>query len=599
MPLSSVHVLVSSTGPLFNVPGTVSPNSRTTPARLIASATEKLPRWALIGLSLAYILAGLFFRSPWKTDDAVGLATMITAVRQGGSTWLLPQVGALAHAEDGPMVTWVGGALVHVFGPWIGDISAGRLPDLLWFGMTAFCVWYGTYLLGRRPEAQPLALPFGGEPTVHDYGRMLADAAVLLLMATVGIVQLVHQTSPTPAILAFEALTFLSLARMIDRPVLGSTLLGVALAACVLTRGWPAGVPICLSASLALLPNRGSLRHHRRWLIWAAVLATLLLLAWWIPALHTSSYWTRNWKTWNANQFAWPSWDNTTSTLQDIPWFVWPTWPFALLTIWRWRNWLLAPHVWLPMTMLVCPLVTLFFLDNASDPDLIVLVVPSAVLATFSLPTLRRAVINTLDWFAIMCFSLASATVWLGWVALNFGWPPRIAHNIGRLTTGYNSTVYWPAVLLALVVTVLWALVVYWRLEKKPLALWRGTVLSASGLAATWLLLVLLWQPAVDYARNYQSTSAALAQAIAQNQQPGECLRAQGLGSGQRAVFLIFNNLNFSYDQRCTLVLQQTSRESLKDRTSAYMQGAEVLWQGGRLADRHEVFRLLRVPARH
>ena len=46
------------------------------------------------------------------------------------------------------------------------------------------------------------------------------------------------------------------------------------------------------------------------------------------------------------------------------------------------------------------------------------------------------------------------------------------------------------------------------------------------------------------------------------------------------------------------MVLQQTTNQSLRDNTAAYSDGAEVLWQGGRRADRHEVFRLLRVTPR-
>ena len=201
----------------------VSPLSISTPARLTSVATAKLPRLILLGLSLAYIVAGLFMRDPWKTDDAVGLATMITAIREGGLTWLLPQVGHLAHAEEGPLITWVGAISIWLFGPFIGDITAGRLPNLLWFGITASSVWYGTYLLGRRAEAQPLALPFGGEPEPRDYGRMLADAALLLLLATVGILQRTHETTVIPAIMACQALAFYSLARTVDRPVTAST----------------------------------------------------------------------------------------------------------------------------------------------------------------------------------------------------------------------------------------------------------------------------------------------------------------------------------------------------------------------------------------
>ncbi|WP_088139242.1 ArnT family glycosyltransferase [Achromobacter xylosoxidans] len=574
----------------------MSPLSLSTPARLTSVATAKLPRLILLGLSLAYIVAGLFMRDPWKTDDAVGLATMLTAIREGGITWLLPQVGHLAHAEEGPLITWVGAICIWLFGPIIGDIPAGRLPNLLWFGITATSVWYGTYLLGRRAEAQPLALPFGGEPEPRDYGRMLADAALLLLLATVGILQRTHETTVVPAIMAWQALAFYSLARSIDRPLTGSTTLGIALAASFLTRGWVGALPIMVGALLAFYP-RSRLWKCRRWLPWTALLAALLILAWWIPASHSSEYWIRNWKTWNLSSFAIPTWHDTGRMLRDLPWYLWPTWPLALLAIWRWRAWLYSPHIWLPLTLLACSLVVLFGLEEASDSEYVLLAVPCAVLGAFSLPTLRRGVVNTLDWFAVMCFSLTAATVWLGWVALHFGWPAQISRNIARQTTGYQAEISWVAFALALGFTVGWIALVVWRLRVRPQALWRGTVLSAGGLTVTWILLVLLWQPAVDYARSYRTVSGQLAQALEQNVRPGECVRGLSLGSGQRASFLIFNNLTFTFDSKCTLVLQQTSNQSLRDNTAAYSDGAEVLWQGGRRADRQEVFRLLRVGA--
>lgn len=557
-------------------------------------ATAKLPRLILLGLSLAYIVAGLFMRDPWKTDDAVGLATMITAIREGGITWLLPQVGHLAHAEEGPLITWVGAICIWLFGPFIGDITAGRLPNLLWFGITATSVWYGTYLLGRRAEAQPLALPFGGEPEPRDYGRMLADAALLLLLATVGILQRMHETTVVPAIMACQALAFYSLARSVDRPATGATTLGIALAASFLTRGWVGAVPIMIGALLAFYP-RSQLWKCKRWLPWAALLTAVLILAWWIPASESSQYWIRNWKTWNLSSFALPSWHDIGRTLRDLPWYLWPTWPLALLAVWRWRAWIYAPHIWLPLMLLVCSALVLFGLEEATDSEYVLLAVPCAVLGAFSLPTLRRGVVNTLDWFAVMCFSLTAATAWLGWVALHFHWPAQISRNIARQTTGYEPVISWGAFTLAVIFTVAWIALVVWRLRVRPQALWRGTVLSAGGLTVTWILLVLLWQPAVDYARSYRTVSGQLAQALEQNIRPGECVRGLSLGSGQRASFLIFNNLSFTFDAKCTLILQQTSNQSLRDNTAAYSDGADVLWQGGRRADRQEVFRLLRV----
>lgn len=568
--------------------------SNSTPARVTTLATAKLPRLVLLGLLLAYILAGLFMRDPWKTDDAVGLATMLTALREGGITWLLPQVGHLAHAEEGPLITWVGAVSMWAFGPWIGDIYAGRLPNLLWFAMTTMGVWYGTYLLGRRTEAQPLALPFGGEPSPKEYGRMLADAALLLLLATAGILQRTHETTAAPAIMAWQALAFYSLASMLDRPRLGGATLALALAGSFLTRGWVGALPIMVCALVAFYP-RSALWAQRRVLLWTVLLTTPLILAWWIPASKGSAYWVLHWKLWNLEAFDWPELRATAQTLRDLPWFVWPTWPLALLALWRWRHWRHSPHIWISLVMLACVLLNLLFLKNTSDSDYILLAVPCAVLAAFSLPTLRRGVVNTLDWFAIMCFSLTALTIWLGWVALHFGWPAQISRNIARQTIGYEPEISWMAALFAAVVSVIWISLVTWRLRTQPTALWRGTVLSASGLTCSWLLLVALWQPAVDYARSYRTVSAQLAQALNEHKRPGECVRGLNLGSGQRASFLIFDNLNFSYDASCSLVLQQTSRKQLSDGAAPYSGEGVTLWQGGRNADRHEVFRLLRV----
>ena len=55
------------------------------------------------------------------------------------------------------------------------------MPAILWFLLATGGLWYATLRLARRDEAQPVAFAFGGEATARDYGRMLADVAVLLV----------------------------------------------------------------------------------------------------------------------------------------------------------------------------------------------------------------------------------------------------------------------------------------------------------------------------------------------------------------------------------------------------------------------------------
>lgn len=578
-------------------------DSRSTPARLTETATVKLSRPFLLVVCAVYILAGLFFRDPWKTDDVVGLATMISALSQADATaWLAPQIGVLAHAQDGPLATWVGAASIWLFAPLFevfmsaqdSAIIASRLPNLLWFSILVASVWYGSYLLGRRPEPQPLQLPFGGEPSVDDYGRMIADAALLLLLATVGIVWRLHETSEVPALIAFQALAFYAVARCIDRPLSGAVTLGIALGAAFLTRGWIGALPIILASLFAFHP-RSALWPRRNWLALSAAIALAIGLAWWLAVKTHAPYWAHHWWLWNSQSFVLPQPRILLTLLRDLPWFLWPTWPFAILAVWRWRNWLTSPHIWVPLMFMAWPPIIMCFLVDVFEPEYALMAVPATVLAAFALPTLRRGLVNSLDLFAVMCFSLTAATVWLGWFALQTGWPAQLNHNITRLIRGYEIYVSWPAVIIAAIGTLAWVGLVRWRLHTKPAALWRGTVLSAGGLITTWLLLVTLWMPVLDYARSYRQVSAELTQALEQHARSGECLRALGLGIGQRASFLAFNHINFSYDSRCPLILQQTNPESIEDGSVAFFDSATVLWQGSRTADRHEMFRLLRV----
>jgi len=565
-----------------------------TPARLTTVGTAKLPRALLFGIGILYILTGLFDRDPWKTDDVVGLATMLTALENG--VWQLPQVGELALAQNGPLATWVGMASIALFGPLLtlwntpldATIIASRLPNVLWFGLSTTSVWYGTYLLGRRPEPQPLPLPFGGEPSAQDYGRMLADAALLLLVATGGILWRMHETSFVPALIASYALAFYATARMLERPMSGAITLGLALGAVFLTRGGIGALPMAL-ASLALCLPGAPLASRRRWVALALAIAGLILLAWVLPVHDT--YWMRQWRLWHITAFDWPRSFVLLRLLRDLPWFLWPAWPFALLAVWQWRRWLHAPHIAIALAFLLLPLLSMLFLVNVFEADYSLLVVPCAVLAAFALPTLRRGVVNALDWFAVMCFSLAMATVWLGWIAQHTGWPRQIAKNIALQTAGFDAVIVWPALVIACLGTLAWALLVRWRLTHKPRALWRGTVLYAGGIIGTWLLLGTLWMPSLDYARSYRQVAAQLHTALRQHLAPGECVRTQGLGLGQRAAFFVFDRISFSFAPDCPLVLQQTSPRVPRDDR----RGGIVLWEGKRAPDRHEMFRLWRI----
>ncbi|MFZ5541057.1 MAG: glycosyltransferase, partial [Pseudomonadota bacterium] len=212
-------------------------NARPSPARVSAAAAAAFPRWALFGLLAAYIAAGLIGRDPWYSDDLAGFGVMWTMAHGTAADWLLPNTAGLPLAEEGPLAFWVGAAAIRAFGGVLGDALAARLACVAWFALATAALWYATYRLARRDEAQPVAFVFGGEATARDYARMLGDVAVLLFIGTLGIVLRMHETTVEAAAVALIAMALYGLAWALDRPGAGATLSGAAIGALALARG--------------------------------------------------------------------------------------------------------------------------------------------------------------------------------------------------------------------------------------------------------------------------------------------------------------------------------------------------------------------------
>lgn len=587
-------------------------DQRKTPARLTAPTARKLPRQTLLWVGLAYVLFGLFFRDAWKTDDAVGLAAILTALNQGGQALLAPYIGDLPSVAQGPLLIWIAYLFELIFSPIFGlwmppleaQIAAAKLPNLLYFYIILYGVWYGCYLLARRPECQPLPLPFGGDPDPRDYGRMLADCAFLFLVACFGIIMRMHETTYIPLLMACHALAFYGFVRIFELPRQALFFLIAGISGSFLAAGL-VGVFPPLLATLLLVFYRHYDSTQRRIILLALGISLLICVLWLLTIRSSQSEWFDAWL--QHNQIAFSGYGRDFfNALRDLAWFLLPLWPFALYGLWQWRRWFTAPHIFIPTIFIIANLGLLLVLKTSFEPEYSPLVVPTAVLAAMAIPTLRRNLVNALDWYSIMINTLAIAVIWLGWIALYVGWPVKIHGNIARLVPGFEIEISWLAVLFGLLITALWIMAINWRLRLKPEALWRGIVLFAIGLTASWLLIVTLWMPAVNYNRSYNTVSYDLARAVEEHVAPGECIRGLGLGQGQLALFYIYGQTTLSNQADCPWLLTQTNEKRQVDLDQLYSRLPDgdhfssgiTLWQGSRDSDRHgELFRLISLPS--
>lgn len=564
------------------------------PVRLPAAATLALPRWGLVALCLLYVLPGIIRRDPWKVDDAAGFGIMWTMAHGTLADWLTPNIVGLAMPNEGPLAHWVGALMIMLFG-WIsGDGLAARLAVLVFFAIGAISVWRSAFVLGRRNEAQPLKLAFGGQPAALDYGRTLADGALLIYVACLGLLLRSHETAAPALHVSLVATSLYAAACLLERPNLRSAAgLGVVLGLLALTRSWTIALMLLLAfTSVATLRYRAALM---RLLSISAPIALLLPLAW-IAARHGildddgALLWLRD----SLQRVGWPTQASLAHLLKNLFWFTWPAWPIAFWAIYAWRV-QPALHILLPGASLAALLLLALLTPNLSHYELLALLPPLAILATFGLPTLKRGTINAIDWFSVMTLSAIATFLWLGWIAKQTGWPAQLAKNAFKLAPGFQPEFNAFALVVALAATAGWVLLLHWRLGRRPPVLWRAVVLSTGGLVLCWVLLMTLWLPWLNYGQSY----APVARQLGAHLPPDyRCVDTEGLGPAQRASFAYLGQVKFARhaDARCEFLLVQEDRpkRSKGAQSRAVNPGLTLLWQGRRAADRHESFRLFR-----
>ncbi|QGZ39799.1 4-amino-4-deoxy-L-arabinose transferase-like glycosyltransferase [Pseudoduganella flava] len=567
------------------------------PVRLPASAVLALPRWALFALAMLYILPGVIGREPWKNDDAASFGIMWTMAHGTWQDWLWPNIAGMSVPEEGPLMFWLGALCIKLFGGILGDVLAARIATIGVFLLGALALWYATFNLGRRPEAQPLRLAFGGQPEPNDFGRTLADAALLIYLGCLGFLQHSHETTSEPLLTALLALTLYRSVRYMEKPCWrNAALIGLALGLMTLTRGWvpPVFLLVALFTCTRFLaiPVARALPH----LLATLAIAFAVTLPWLVPAFVARPYGQAPllaWNAWNLAQLGLPSLRPLQTLLRDGVWFFWPAWPFALWAAYAWRRQNNLLHIVVPTTFVIVAIALLLVHPAPEHAQLLMLVPPLAIMAAFGLLTVQRGAINAIDWFSVMVLTLGAAVLWIFWYAQLTGWPPKPAHNVLRLIPGYVPEVNWVALIVAIAATLGWFLLVHWRVSRRPSVLWRAVVLSSGGVILIWILWMTLFLPHTNYSKSYATVARQAAAALPPDT---DCIDSNA-GPAQRASFAYFGKLPFRPVDggNCRLLLwQDYVRGGVRHEPPGNW---TLLWEGRRASDRTERFRLYRRPA--
>ena len=516
------------------------------PALVTQRGARRLPRTALLLLCAAYVLPGLFGRDPWRNADLVAFAQM-AGIAEGRTPWFAPALGAMPLADLALLPHWLGAAFILLLSPLVDPAVAARVPFALLLVATLVLTWYATFHLARTPHAQPLAFAFGGEAEPVDYARAIADGALLAVVATLGLLLLGHETTPELAQLSGASLFLYGLAAAPFRVWQARAATFAALL--ILAGSGAPSMAVALGLGGWLVCSRSAYAQVRA--LWPWLVAALLAAA----ALATAlSAWR-----WRGEVL---SGAELLATARQWVWFLWPSWPFVVWTLWRWRDHLAHRHIAVPMSLVLVALGA-NLLMGGSDRALMLGVPGMAVLAAFALPTFKRSTAAAIDWFSMFFFTLCALFVWVIYLALQTGVPAKPAANMARLLPGFVSTFSPLALLLAAVGTAAWIWLVRWRTGRHREALWKSLVLPAGGVALCWLLTMTLWLAPLDFARS----SRPWLERVAQHVPAGSCVLVPGASRVVLAAlehggrYRVDARPQALSDTRCTYLLRVSRNE--------------------------------------
>ncbi len=279
--------------------------------------------------------------------------------------------------------------------------------------------------------------------------------------------------------------------------------------------------------------------------------------------------------------------------VKNLPWFTWPALPLVLWMLWtRGRGFnggLAIPGIQIPGTLAVVMIVCLLLMAEPRAIYAMPLLLPLSLLAALEVDTLPRGFSAAFDWFGILTFGLLALLVWLVWVDAHFnGTTPWIARLFRDTEVGYRPPFHWFAFAVSAFLTVLWLILVRpaRRSNRRAVLNW------AAGMTLVWGLYMTIWLPYLDSRRSYRPVAESLATQL----KPGQCVASRNLGEPQRALFYYFANLVTVREedyprQRCTDELVQYAQADGEPNVPL---GWEIAWQGHRRGDDTERFVLFR-----
>lgn len=503
----------------------------------------------LAALMVLWAFYGLTGRDAWKGEEAIALGQVLDWLEHGH-----------AHASAVPLHTFLGGLAAKLLDPWLDIQDAARLIS-------------GVFSLS--------ALALTGLTARALFGPGFGPAAALLLMGAFGLMLRAHALLPDSLQLAAYALLLYGAALARRRPGPAAGAIGLALLALTLIDGLSDLALGLLILLLPLISRDWRERPYRQGIGLGIALGLMLGGLWfaWLGAHNSLGIWLDS----HGLAGLLPVYDPA-HLVSLLAWSAWPVWPLALWALWHEHKRLGragALHLPLVATLVLfyAALTPAFSRDGAA----LALLAPLSLLAAFAVGHMQRSAAQAFYWFGVLCFFFLAIVFWVHFAALEWGWPPRLAERLARMTPDYASgSIGGVQFGIALAATLLWvvAIPLFPRAQLRPALVW------ATGMTLTWLLLMALFRPWGEAGWAWKPVLAELDRQLP----AGACLEARVEPDTQVMLRYHLGPRLARPGQACAYLLIQGRRGEAASPGPDY----EYLWLGQRPRHKDQALRLFR-----
>ncbi|ULJ64308.1 ArnT family glycosyltransferase [Wielerella bovis] len=532
--------------------------------------TREYP-WALLLLVFIWLWPGVFSHDLWKPNEPIAYTIIQEATL--GAPWQ-PTLHGSAHFEISPLYIQAALIFQKLLSPWAADAySAARFASVLFTTIGLLGSGMAGYRFLGRHHGRSVVLILIGSAGLLPIGHFIGAQSVLFAGSglTMWGYSIIHRQVAFSAVLIGIGATFLAQSA------------GLLMAAAVLFSG-------CLMYAHTQWRNNRTLIALIGATVIAAPLSAVYPLA--LSATSTSAF------ELYIQHHIFGSFGGTRSFqaafqlpyyAKHILWFAFPALPLAAWTISRGKltqqTFGIFALTWLGVFG------TLLAINPQSDQDLLVLILPPlALLGAAQLDNLRRGAAAFLNWFGIMTFGFAALFLWLGFVAMNYGFPAKLAERAAYFSPYYTRDINLMPLIVALVFTPMWFIAI----TRKRIRGRQAVTNWAAGMTLVWALLMTLFLPWIDAAKSYRP--------VVQNMQNTLPKNIKGsLKNGTACLFIHPNSDNAIISWQQYGDLPFTTRQNdcryelvaFNPKRQAAPTTGKILWEGRRPRHKKERFALV------